>query len=386
MYQIKTLDRISSLGLKKFGAINFNVANSLENVQVILVRSTKIEHLDVGLLAIGRAGIGVNNIPVDRCSQEGIIVFNTPGANANAVKELVLAGLFLSSRNIIASIEFLRNLAIQDKTEFNKIVEKSKSSFVGNEVLGKKLGVIGLGSIGMNLANDALNLGMEVSGYDPFITVSRAWQLSSKVKETKSIDTLLSNSDFVSLHIPFTNENSKLFNREKIGKMKKGATLLNFARSEIVDDEAILDALESGHLNKYVTDFPSPLLLKHANVIALPHLGASTFEAEENCAIMIVDQIKDFLENGNIKNSVNFPDCALERSTKVRLTVANENIPNMVGQITTMLAQKNINIVNMVNKSKNNLAYNILDLEGEIDSSLLDSINKITGVLRVRIL
>ncbi|MFA5880068.1 MAG: 3-phosphoglycerate dehydrogenase family protein [Candidatus Margulisiibacteriota bacterium] len=386
MFEIKTLDRISSLGLKKFDEVEFHVDANCENPDVILVRSTKVESVTPGLLAIGRAGIGVNNIPVAVCSENGVIVFNTPGANANAVKELVLTGLFLSSRDILGSVSFLRDLKIQDEKEFNRIVEKSKSQFVGNEIKGKKLGIVGLGSIGMTLANDALNLGMEVFGFDPFITVSRAWQLSCKVKEAKTLDSLLANCDFISLHIPLTGENTKLINHDKIEKMKKGAVILNFSRSEIIDEAAILDALSKGHLKKYVTDFPSPALLKNENVIALPHLGASTFEAEENCAMMIVDQVKDFLENGNIKNSVNFPDCALERSTKIRLTVANENIPNMVGQITTALAEESINIVNMVNKSKNNLAYNILELEGKIEPSLLVRVKNITGVVSARII
>ncbi len=386
MFKIKTLDKISQLGLTQFESTKYEVNGEIENPEVILVRSSKIESLPSGLLAIGRAGIGVNNIPVAECSKKGIVVFNTPGANANAVKELVLTAILLAKRDVVGGVNFLKNLSEEEKPNLEKVMEKNKSKFVGAEVRGKKLGIIGLGAIGMMIANDAVNLGMEVFGYDPYITVSHAWQLSREVKEVKNLDTLLSHVDYLSLNVPLTNDTRGLINSEKIKKFKKGLVLLNFARGDIVVEDDLLQGIEQGYISKYFTDFPTAKLLENSKVVGIPHLGASSFEAEENCAMMIVKQVKDFLENGNVKNSVNFPECSLDWSSNTRLIVANENIPNMVGQITAILAKYNFNIINMVNKSKGDFAYNILDLEGNFSVDLTSEIKKIPGVVAVNLI
>lgn len=386
MYSIKVLNNISEKGLSLLEEKRYDVSESASNPDAILVRSEKLHSMKFGseLKAIGRAGAGVNNIPVDKCTENGVVVFNTPGANANAVKELVLAGLLLSSRNLVQGIEYSKSLKGKGD-EIPVLVEKNKSKFKGQEVLGKQLGVIGLGAIGMMVANDAVSFGMKVEGYDPFISVHRAWGLSRAVKPAQSLMSMVSKSDYVSLHMPLTKDTEGLIDKKVLKKFKQGAVLLNFARSEIINEDDVIEALDSGILSLYVNDFPNERLLKHPNVICIPHLGASTDEAETNCAIMAVNQIKDFLEDGNIVNSVNFPDCSSQRTTKHRLVVANKNVPNMVGQMTSILARDGINISEMVNKSRGDLAYNILDLSTKPSAAIVSEIEAIEGVLFVRL-
>lgn len=387
MFQIQTRNSIAKEGLSLFSREAYVVSDSGESPDAIVLRSYNMhkDPLPTSLKAIGRAGAGVNNIPVDLCTKSGIVVFNAPGANANAVKELVLAGLFLAARNLIEGSNYCASLSVEgDKVP--ELVEKNKSRFSGFEISGKHLGVIGLGAIGMMVANSAVSLGMAVEGYDPFISVKNAWALSDQVKPAVSLSKLLSGSDFITLHMPLTAETDRFINADTLKHVKKGAVLLNFARAEIVDNDAILDALDSGVLSRYVTDFPTEALVKHPKVICIPHLGASTEEAETNCAVMVVRQVMDYLENGNITNSVNFPNCTLERTGEYRLVVMNENVPNMVGQITSLLAQDGLNITEMVNKSKGELAYNIVDFNGSLKADLVIRVQAISGVRMARVL
>ena len=326
----------------------------------------------------------VNNIPVDKCTEKAVVVFNTPGANANAVKELVLAGMLLASRNIFQSMKYVDSLT--DDVNISEDVEKNKSKFKGFELKGKKLGIIGLGAIGVLLANDARNLGMEVHGYDPYISVDRAWDLSSSIKQAESLNKMLSEVDFLSLHMPLNDSTRNFLDESKLKHMKSSAILLNFARPEIIDNDALLNALKSNQIAKYVTDFPTNDLQALSNVVALPHLGASTIEAEKNCALMIGRQVKDFILNGNITNSVNFPQCSLARTEGHRITIINQNIPNMVGQITKLIADANLNILEMVNKSHKDMAYNILDLDNEPSEELINKIRSVDGILKIRCL
>ncbi|RAP39239.1 3-phosphoglycerate dehydrogenase [Candidatus Marinamargulisbacteria bacterium SCGC AAA071-K20] len=385
---IKVLNKISELGISILKDKNYTISEDHSSPDALLVRSAKLheEKFNENLKAIGRAGAGVNNIPIDRCTDSGIVVFNTPGANANAVKELVLTGMFLSSRDIIGGIEFAESIKDKNEDDIHKLVESNKSRFKGIELKGKNLGVIGLGAIGVLVANSATNLGLKLAGYDPFISVDRAWGLSRSVIPSKNLNNLLSNSDFITLHMPFTSRTDKFLNKKLISKLKDGAVVLNFARPEIVDENAVVEALKSGKISKYVTDFPSKVLLNESNVIAIPHLGASTNEAEDNCALMIADQIDDYLANGNISNSVNFPNCSMERTGQFRIAIANRNIPNMVGQITKVLADHKLNIVEMLNKSKDELAYNILDINGSSTESFVDELKNIEGVIFVRLI
>ncbi|HEC30959.1 MAG TPA: 3-phosphoglycerate dehydrogenase, partial [Deltaproteobacteria bacterium] len=325
------------------------------------------------------------NIPVDKCSERGIVVFNTPGANANAVKELVLLGLLLCSRKVIDGIIWAKSL-IGKGAEVPKLIEKGKSQFAGNEIKGKKLGIIGLGAIGVMVANDACALGMEVTGFDPFISVDSAWGLSRNVKRANGLESLITESDYISIHVPLTDQTKGMINRDKFALMKKGVHLLNFSRGGLVNNEDLKDAIEKNIVATYVTDFPDEEVLKMKNVIGIPHLGASTKEAEENCAIMAVNQLREFLEKGNIKNSVNLPDCEMPFSTSTRLLIINRNIPKMVGQITGVLAEKKINIANMLNKHKGDYAYNIIDIDGEITEQDVEKIRDIEGVIMVRVL
>jgi D-3-phosphoglycerate dehydrogenase len=334
--------------------------------------------------AIARAGAGYNNIPVDKCSAQGVVVFNTPGANANSVKEIVLASLLISSRKIVEGIIWAKSLSGKG-AEVPKLIEKGKSNYEGPEIKGKTLGVVGLGAIGVKVANDALSLGMNVIGYDPVISVEAAWQLSRDVKRAHSIDSLLAKSDYITLHVPLNDKTKGMLNREKFALMKKGVRILNFSRGGLVSNADLKDAIKAGILAVYVTDFPEDELLNIDQVIPIPHLGASTPEAEENCAVMAVEQIRNFLEYGNIKNAVNFPDCEMEFAGKTRLIVGNKNVPNMVGQITTVLAAEKVNIVNMLNKSRGDLAYNIIDIEGPVSDASLDKIRKIEGVIMARL-
>ncbi|MEW5815916.1 MAG: phosphoglycerate dehydrogenase [Spirochaetota bacterium] len=387
MFKIQTLNRISPLGLELLPRDRYETASEILNPDAILVRSYNMHamKLPASLKAIARAGTGVNNIPVKVCSEKGIVVFNTPGANANSVKELILAGMFLSSRKIYKAMAWVQSLKGKGD-EVPEIIEKEKSNFVGPELKGKKLGVIGLGAIGVMVANDAESLGMMVSGFDPFISVEAAWGLSRSVRRAISLDSLIADSDYISLHIPLNDKTKGLINSEKLAIMKKGVRVLNFARGGLVNNADLLKALKSGHVDSYVTDFPEDELLGLDNVIAIPHLGASTPEAEDNCAIMAAKQLRAFLETGNIRNAVNFPDCEMEITRNTRMVIANKNIPSMVGQITTILAEKKINIADMINRHKGDYAFNIIDIDGSIPQALIEKINAIDGVIMVRII
>ncbi|HEY0342942.1 MAG TPA: phosphoglycerate dehydrogenase [Steroidobacteraceae bacterium] len=386
-YRILTLNNISARGLERLPRDRYEVAPDLERPDAILVRSGDMHATPIAasLLAVGRAGAGVNNIPVAEFSKRGIPVFNTPGANANAVKELVLAGLLLAARNICPAWEFARSLEGDDHT-IDAAVEKGKKKFVGFEMPGRTLGVVGLGAIGVEVANSALALGMKVLGYDPQITVQRAWQLSANVEQALSLEDLFARADAVSVHVPLNDHTQKLVNEARLKLMKKSGILLNFARAAIVDDAAVIAALNDGRLHAYVCDFPNTLLKDHPKVVTLPHLGASTGEAEENCAVMVADQVRDYLENGNIRNSVNYPEAVLPRApSTTRLAIANSNVPNMVGQISTCLAAARINIAELLNKSRGEYAYTLVDAEGAIGEDLLTKIRSIDGILSARI-
>jgi D-3-phosphoglycerate dehydrogenase / 2-oxoglutarate reductase len=382
-YHIVTLNQISARGLGRFPPESYKLGTGVERPDAILVRSADLHRASIAtsVRCIGRAGAGVNNIPVDAMSQRGIPVFNTPGANANAVKELVLAGLFLAARNLGPAWLFARGLS-GDDTAIDAAVESGKKAFVGFELPGRTLGVVGLGAVGVEVANAALGLGMKVLGYDPQITVRRAWQLSSSVEQALSLDDLFARSDVVTVHVPLNDDTRALVNGPRLKLMHKPATILNFARAGIVDVQAVLAALDAGELHAYVCDFPRRALVHHPRIIALPHLGASTLEAEENCAVMVVDQLRDFLENGNIRNSVNYPDAVLPRvPNTTRVGIANRNVPNMVGQISTCLAAERINIADLLNKSRGEYAYTLIDAEGEVSDALLERIRAIDGVL-----
>ena len=387
-HRILTLNDISARGLERLPRERYEIAAGLERPDAILVRSADMHGMAIpdSLRAVGRAGAGVNNIPVAELSRRGIPVFNAPGANANAVKELVLAGLLIAARNICAAWAFARSLSGDDHA-IDAAVEKGKKKFVGFELPGRTLGVVGLGAIGVEVANSALALGMKVLGYDPQITVQRAWQLSSNVEQALSLDDLFARADAITVHVPLNDHTRKLVNEARLKLMKKGGSILNFARAGIVDDQAVVGALESGRLHSYVCDFPSNALKDHPKVVTLPHLGASTGEAEENCAVMVADQLRDFLENGNLKNSVNYPEAVLPRAPNTaRLAVANSNVPNMVGQISTCLASARINIADLLNKSRGEYAYTLIDADGTIGDDLLQKVRAIDGVLSARII
>ena len=387
MFKILTYNNISAAGLDKFPRDLYEVASEVSHPDAIMLRSFDLHGVEVAasVKAVGRAGAGVNNIPVAEYSKRGIPVFNAPGANANAVKELVIAGMLLSARNICAAWDYSRHLEGDDKA-LHALVEKGKKQFAGFELAGKTLAVLGLGAIGVKVANAAIDMGMQVVGYDPMLTVESAWRLSANAIRAVSIDDLISRADLVTLHVPLNDHTRQVINAARLDCMKKGAILLNFSRDKVVDEDAVMAALDSGHLGAYVCDFPSQRLIKHPGVIALPHLGASTGEAEDNCAEMIADQLRDFLENGNIRNSVNLPEVVMPRSTNSRLGVVNENVPNMVGQITGALAEANLNINDLMNKSRGDLAYTLVDLDGEVPASTLERIRSITGVLSARLI
>ena len=386
-YQIQTLNKISPHGLELFPREAYEIASEIPNPDAIILRSFKMHDMELpaSLKAVGRAGAGVNNIPIDKCTEKGIVVFNTPGANANSVKELVLMSLFMSSRRVVDGIAWAKSLAGQG-AEVPKLIEKGKSDFAGPEIKGKKLGVIGLGAIGVMVANDALALGMQVCGFDPFISVEAAWGLSRDVKRAVSLDTLINDSDYITIHVPLNDKTKGLINKDKFGLMKKGVRLLNFARGGLVNNADLKEALADGTVAAYVTDFPDEEMVQEPNVIPCPHLGASTPEAEDNCATMAVTQVRNFLEVGNIKNSVNFPECQMAPSEKNRIIVANHNIPNMVGQITTVLAEAKININDMINKSRGDLAYNIIDVSSDVTADDMKKIGAIEGVIMTRLI
>ena len=385
MHKILTLNNISVAGLERLPRDNYEVASEIQHPDAILLRSFKMHDMEIPatLKAVGRAGAGVNNIPVDKMSAAGIPVFNAPGANANAVKELVVTGMLLACRNICQAWDFARNLE-GDDAEINKQVEAGKKNFGGFELPGRTLGVVGLGAIGRQVANAAEALGMNVVGFDPGITVEGAWELSSNVKKAASIDEMISQVDFITFHVPLIDATKNMINAERLKLMKDKVVILNFARGGIIDDEAVSAAIKSGKVYAYVCDFPSNLLKQHERVITLPHLGASTIEAEDNCAIMVADQVRDYLENGNITNSVNFPEVRMPRTEGYRLSIANSNVPNMVGQISTALADAGLNIVDMLNKSEGELAYTLVDVDKEVEESVLEKVRAIDGVLAVR--
>jgi D-3-phosphoglycerate dehydrogenase len=384
--KIQTLNAISKKGLSRLPD-SYVVSNDVTDPDAILVRSQVMHEMPIAasVLAIGRAGAGTNNIPTKAMSERGVVVFNAPGANANAVKELVIAGMLMGTRNIAPALTFVNGLHGDDES-LHKQVEAGKKHFVGHELRGSTLGIIGLGAIGSMLAESAIQLGMNVIGFDPEITVDAAWRLPSQVKKAASIDDLVKRCDFISLHIPLLPATKDLINSDRVRLMKKGCILLNFARDGIVNEKAVLDGLNDGKLHAYVCDFPSNLLRHHPRFVALPHLGASTEEAEENCAIMVADQVRDYLENGNILNSVNFPNISMPRESAYRLAIANANVPNMLGQISTALAGAGLNIHNMVNKSRGDLAFTLVDVECPVPQAVIDQLTAIGGVLRVRYL
>jgi len=385
-FRILTLNNISAKGLERLPRERYEVASEIVNPDAILVRSADMHTMQIpqSVRAVGRAGAGINNIPVARLSQRGIPVFTAPGANANAVKELVLAGLLLAARHICESWQFVRGLS-GDSEALEAAVEQGKKRFVGHELPGRTLGVVGLGAIGVEVANAAHLLGMHVLGYDPQITVQRAWQLSSGVEQALSLDDLFARSDVVTVHVPLTDTTRSLVNAQRIRLMRDGASLLNFARAAIVNEADVLAALDSGKLGAYVCDFPTPQCKDHVGVIALPHLGASTSEAEENSAMMVADTLRDYLEHGNIRHSVNFPEAALPRvPATARIAIANSNVPNMVGQISTCLAEAGLNIADLLNKSKGEVAYTLIDIDGQVPAGLIERIGAIAGVLCAR--
>jgi D-3-phosphoglycerate dehydrogenase len=385
-YRILTLNNISVNGLERLPRDRYEVASGIEQPDAVMLRSADMHSMDIpaSVKAIARAGAGTNNVPVGKLSKRGVPVFNAPGANANAVKELVIASLFLAARNICQAWEYTRSLE-EEGEHLEEAVEKGKKKFVGYELPGRTLGVIGLGAIGVEVANTAHALGMNVLGFDPQITVQRAWQLSSGVVQALSLDDLFSRSDMITVHVPLVESTRGLVNTARLKLLKANGTVLNFARAGIVDDAAVLAALDSGRLSAYICDFPTATLKAHPRVVALPHLGASTGEAEENCAVMVADTLRDFLENGNVRHSVNFPEAVLPRTVgATRLSIANENVPNMVGQISTVLAGANLNIADLLNKSRGDLAYTLIDVDGEVPASVVDRLAKIEGVLAVR--
>ena len=387
MYNILTLNAISPKGLDKLPGENFTVSGDIVNPDGIIVRSADMHEYNFpdSLLCVARAGAGTNNIPLDKCAEKGIVVFNTPGANANAVKELVIAALLLASRKIVEASEWTKTL--KGQPDMDKLVESGKKKFAGPEITGKKLGVLGLGAIGVLVANAALALGMEVIGYDPYLSVQSAWHISGQVELAKSIEEVVSQSEYVTIHTPLNDSTKGMVNAELLKKFKKGARLINIARGGLVDPVAVAEALDNGILAKYVADFAAEELLGKENVIILPHLGASTPESEENCAVMAAQELKEYIEYGNIKNSVNFPNCEAPYTGKARVTIAHRNIPNMVGSITAIFAKENLNIDNMINKSRGDWAYTIIDFDslGDKHDSLLNELKGLKGVVKPRI-
>ena len=386
MRNIYCFNAISKYGTDRLTA-DYALTDDLAKAEGVLVRSAALHETEFGdsLLAIARAGAGVNNIPLDRCANEGIVVFNTPGANANGVKELVIAGLLLAARDVVGGIEWCK----ENKEDANiaKTVEKAKKAFAGYEIKGKKLGVIGLGAIGAEVANTAAALGMEVYGYDPYISINAAWALSRDVKHITSVDTIYQECDYITVHVPLLDSTRGMINGQTIGQMKDGVVVLNFDRDLLVDDDAMAAALETGKVRRYVTDFPNPKSVAMKNVIAIPHLGASTEESEDNCAKMAVEELMDYLENGNIRNSVNYPNCDMGVCHAAsRVAVLHLNVPNMIGQITGILASGNVNISDMTNKSRDKYAYTLLDLENPAEEDMVEKLKAIKGVLRVRVI
>lgn len=390
MFKVRTYNKISIKGLERFPRKSYEVGSDIAHPDAFLLRSQKLQGIEVPatLLAVARAGAGVNNVPVAEYGRQGIVVFNTPGANANAVKELVMAGMLLSARGIIDGMDYVQSLsAIKDAAEMSPLVEKAKSRFAGSELRGKTLGIVGLGAIGSMVADMALAMGMTVVGFDPVLSIDAAWRLSNEVSRMENLQSLLARSDYVSLHVPAVDTTRHMINDDTLAVIKPGAVLLNFARDAIVDAAAVLRGLDAGRLGKYVCDFPEPALLGNPKIIAMPHIGASTEESEENCAVMAADQIVDYLENGNITNSVNYPRIAMERSPgTVRITFANENVAGVLGHVLSILANHKVNVVDMVNKSRGELAFNLMDVESEPDTAVIDAIRAVAHVIRVRVI
>lgn len=386
MFQYYCLNPISKVGLEKFSD-SYTKTETAEEAEGILVRSAAMHDMEFSdkLLCVARAGAGVNNIPLDRCAEKGIVVFNTPGANANGVKELVFAGMLLASRDIIGGINWVQEY--EEDGDIAKITEKKKKAFAGTEIQGKKLGVIGLGAIGVLVANAAVNLGMDVYGYDPYLSVDAAWKLSRHIHHAKTVDELYNQCDYITIHVPATEDTKGMIDKNAIGLMKKGVVILNFARDILVNQEDIVDALVSGKVRCYVTDFPTKEIVGVKGSIVIPHLGASTEESEDNCAKMAASELRDFLENGNIHHSVNYPDCDMgKKSSAARITVLHRNVPKMLGQFTGILAEEGINISLMTNKSRNEYAYTMIDVDAAVPAEVENKISEVDGVLRVRIL
>lgn len=388
MNKVLTFNNIAAVGLDRLPRADYETSSEIQNPDAIILRSHKLHDYETpeSLKCVGRAGAGVNNVPVERMTNEGVVVFNAPGANANAVKELVIVGMLLAARNICQAWDYTNNLNEEDDAKLNVEVEAGKKKYVGFELPGKTLAVVGLGAIGVKVANAAVALGMNVVGYDPVITVGNAWKLSAEVKQAATVDEAFRAADFVTFHVPLIEPTRNMLNAERLSQMKDGVVVLNLARGGIVNDTDVLAGLESGKVGTYVTDFPSNEVKTNPGVIALPHLGASTGEAEENCAIMVADQVKDFLENGNIQNSVNFPNVVLPRAGAQRLSIANANRPDMVGQISHILGEGGVNICHMVNESRGDVAYTLVDVESEVSADVVEKIQAIDGVLKVRTL
>jgi D-3-phosphoglycerate dehydrogenase len=386
MFKINKLNPIADVGLGLLTE-NYEMVDDFSDANAVLVRSASVHELELpkSLEAIARAGAGVNNIPLDKCAEKGIVVFNTPGANANGVKELVIAGLLLASRDIVGGINWV--VSEKENPDIAKLVEKKKSKFAGGEIKGKKLGVVGLGAIGVLVANAAFDLDMDVYGFDPFISINSAWNLKRDIKPCKSIEEIYRECDFISIHVPQTDSTKGMFNKDAFAKIKDGVRILNFARDSLVKDDDIIEALQSGKVAKYVTDFPTAKVAGVEGVIAIPHLGASTKESEDNCAVMAVLELMDYLENGNIKNSVNYPDCDMGICTQAgRIAINNRNVPNMLGQLTSVFAKENINISDMINKSKGQWAYTLIDIETPATPEIIQELEAIEGVLKVRVI
>ena len=388
MFHIKTMNKIAPVGLERLGADSYTVGDGVENEDGILVRSAKLHDyaFPANLLGIARAGAGVNNIPIDKCSEAGIVVFNTPGANANAVKELVMCAMFLASRDVIGGAEWVKEQARTPGVDVAAAVEKGKSAFVGPEVYRKTLGVVGLGAIGALVANIGLSLGMDVYGYDPYLSVDAALRLDRHIKVVKEMDTVFANADYLTLHLPYMEATKDTVNAASIAKMKDGVRVINMARGGLVNNADMIAALQSGKVARYVTDFPDNEITLAPGVVATPHLGASTPESEDNCAVMAANQLKDFLENGNIKNSVNFPNVIMERSGVQRLCVIHRNIPAVIAQITTQLSEDGVNVENMTNKSKGEYAYTMVDTGSAVEAKVIEDIRRVPGIIRMRVI
>jgi D-3-phosphoglycerate dehydrogenase len=384
MFQYKCLNPIAKIGLNNFNE-NYQAVDSVDDADGILVRSANMLEMDFSdkLLAVARAGAGVNNIPLDKCTKQGIVVFNTPGANANGVKEMVLAAMLIASRDIIGGTEWVK--ANAGDPEIAKLTEKSKKKFAGTEIFGKKLGIIGLGAIGVRVANAARQLGMEVYGYDPYLSIDAAWRLSSDVKHVTNVDDIYSKCDIITIHVPALDSTKGMINKDAIAKMKKGVILINLARDILCNEVDVLAGINSGKIRKYVTDFPNPVIAGHDGCIVIPHLGASTEESEDNCAVKAVLELKDYLENGNINNSVNFPGCDMGVCSKPRVAIFHANVANMIGQFTSVLGGAGMNISDMTNKSKGDYAYTLIDLEDTVTDEIVDKLSEVDGVIRVRV-